>query len=263
MEYLPHHAATIDRVIARFAAQADVEAILLVGSIAQGFARPQSDVDVMLVVDSARYADRVARNELTLYEPTLSTYDGGYVDGKFVDIAFIQDVAARGSDAARYAFKDAQILHSRVEGLPALLAAAARFPVEHASARRDRFLAQFEAWHWYAHEALAQQNPYLCALASSKLALFGARLILNERQRLFPFHKWLRRELESCADQPDGLIEHFDAMFTSPGKPAVDAFYAAIKTFRDWPQPAQPWPMQFMQDSELNWRHGFTPVDDL
>ncbi len=33
-----------------------------------------------------------------------------------------------------------------------------------------------------------------------------------------------------------------------------------IKTDRDWPQP---WPAQFMQDSELNWRHGFTPVDDL
>ncbi|QSI76745.1 nucleotidyltransferase domain-containing protein [Niveibacterium microcysteis] len=263
MEYLPHHAATIDKVIAHFAPLPEVEAILLAGSIAHGFARPQSDVDIMVVVDSAHYAERVARSELTLYDPTLSTYEGGYVDGKFVDQAFIRDVAARGSDAARYAFKDAQILHSRVEGLPALLAAAARFPAELASARRDRFLAQFEAWHWYAHEALAQRNPYLCALANSKLALFGARLILNEQQRLFPFHKWLRRELECCADIPDDLLERFDALFTSPGKPAVDAFYATIKAFRDWPQAAQPWPMQFMQDSELNWRHGFTPVDDL
>ncbi len=263
MTYLPHHAATIDKVITHFAACPEVEAILLVGSIAHGFARSQSDVDIMLVVDSAHYADRLARNELTLYEPALSTYEGGYVDGKFVDMAFIRDVAARGSDAARYAFKDAQILYSRVEDLQALLAAAARFPAEHASARRDRFLAQFEAWHWYAHEALAQQNPYLCALANSKLALFGARLILNEQLRLFPFHKWLRRELECCAGIPDDLLARFDALFTSPGKAAVDAFYATVKTFRDWPQPAQPWPMQFMQDSELNWRHDFTPVDDL
>jgi len=263
MNYLPHHAATIDKLIAHFAPRPEVEAILLVGSIAHGFARPQSDVDIMLVVEPAHYADRVARSELTLYEPALSTYEGGYVDGKFVDQTFIRDVAARGSDAARYAFKDARILHSRVTDLPALLTAAACFPAEHANARRERFLAQFEAWHWYAHEALAQQSPYLSALACSKLALFGARLILNEQQRLFPFHKWLRRELERCADKPEGLVERFDALFTSPGAAAIDAFYATIKTFRDWPQPAQPWPMQFMQDSELNWRHDFTPVDDL
>ena len=52
---------------------------------------------------------------------------GGYVDCKVATISFLETIAATGSDAARYAFKDSQIVFARVDGLEPLIARIVRF----------------------------------------------------------------------------------------------------------------------------------------
>jgi hypothetical protein len=258
-----HHAATLARVVEHFQQEPEVLGLLLGGSLAHGFARPESDVDVMLVVSEADYERRQQSGHTQYFTRELVTYEDGYVDGKFVTPAFIQTVAERGSEPARFAFQDAHVLFSRFDDLPDLVAAAARYPTDGQDERLARFAAQLEAWHWYSQEALKLGNPYLYCVAAAKLVLFGGRLILAHNQRLYPYHKWFLRVLEAAPDKPAGLMDLVWPLYENPDVNASRAFYEAVKEFRAWPTAGASWPAQFMLDSELNWLDGRPPVDDL
>ena len=193
----PHHRAAVERVTERLRADPEVQALLLAGSIAHGFAREDSDVDLLVVV---------------------------------------------GDDA---------------------LAAIFRYPAVGKAERIARFHAQFEAWHWYAHEARKLGDRYLLGLAVSRTVLFGGRMILAHNERLFPYHKWFLRVLEAVPDRPADLMPRIAALHDDPSEGALLSFWATIKNFRAWEGGDRPWSAQFMIDSELGWLDGRTPVDDL
>lgn len=258
-----HHAASIDRVTAHFQRQPEVEALLLGGSIAHGFAVAASDVDIMILISDARYEERLREGCLGFYSKELCTYPEGYVDGKYLGMGYLMRVAERGSEPARFAFKDAKVLFSRNGALDGLLEAIVRYPTEGKAERMRRFYAQFEAWNWYTHEALRLENPYLLGVSLGRLVLFGGRLILTHNELLYPYHKWFLRVLERANDRPPDLIESIEALYADTTPENVQRFYALIRDFRDWGASASGWPSQFMLDSELNWQNGATPIDDL
>ncbi len=259
----PHHTESIQKVIEYFQQDPEVQALLLGGSIAHGFAGATSDVDVMFLISDTDYEKRLSTGQLTLFSRELCTYPEGYVDGKYIRPAFLKQVAELGSEPARFAFQDVQILFSRAESLAGLLQAAARYPFEGKTERLRRFYAQLEAWHWYTHEALKRNNHYLLSLAISKLVLFGGRLILTHNEMLYPYHKWFLQVLDRAPEKPAGLAEHIQRLYQAPNDEATTAFFELVKGFQPWPMPPTGWPNQFMFDSEINWLHGQTPVDDL
>jgi predicted nucleotidyltransferase len=258
-----HHAATLARVVEHFQQDPEVLGLILSGSLAHGFARQRSDVDVLIVVAEADYERRRASGHLQYYTKELATYDDGYIDGKYLTPGFIRQVAERGSEPARFAFKDAHVLFSRDEDLGPLVQAAAQYPREGKEARMARFAAQFEAWHWYSHEALRLGNPYLYGVAASKLVLHGGRLILAHNELLYPYHKWFLQVLESAPEKPAGLMDLIWPLYEDPNADASRAFYEAVKHFRTWPSAGTSWPHQFMLDSELTWLEHEPPIDDL
>lgn len=260
---LGHHEESIRNVVAYFEGRAEVEALLLGGSIAHGFAGPDSDVDVLILVSVRQYARRSRDEELMFVNGELCTYPGGYVDGKYLHRAFLERVAERGSEPARYAFQGARILFSRVDGLDGLLERVVRYPVEGAAERMRRFSAQLQAWFWYSNEALRLANRHLLSVALGKLVLFGGRLILTHNELLYPYHKWFLEVLRGAADRPADLLDRIHTMYDEPSRESIAAFYETVRDFRDWPAPATVWSNQFHLDSELNWLNGATPIDDL
>lgn len=263
MTLFAHHSASIENVRQHFAAQPGVEAVLLGGSIAHGYARATSDVDILILLPEAEFERRRQQQDLSFFNAELCTYEGGYVDGKFTALSFLTRVAEMGSEPARYAFQDAKILLSRVPDLPALLAAITRYPQEHKLDRMTRFLAQLEAWHWYSHQALAIDNRYLLNMATSKLALFGTRLLLAHNELLYPYHKWMLRVLAQAPEQPADMVTLTHDLMAHPSETSVSAYFQAVRGFREWPTSTKFWSMQFIQDSEWNWMDGSTPIDDL
>ena len=259
----PHHLETIERVKAHFEPDPEVRAVMLGGSLAHGFARPDSDVDIQIVISESDHAKRLESGALTFFNRELSTYPEGYVDGKYTTAEFIGHVAERGSEAARYAFSGAQIIFTRDESISDLIASAARYPVADKVERIGRYFAQLEAWHWFVGEAVRHDNAYLLNLAIQKLVLFGGRLILTHNEVLYPYHKWFLRVLEGVPNRPTDLMDRIAAMYMRPGLETAEAFYQCVRGFRAWEEPAQFWPNQFMLDSELNWMIGPTPIDDL
>jgi len=257
-----HHQESIRRAAEHFAGDPEVRALILGGSIAHGLATPASDVDVMIVVGDDDYEQRRRDGRLQFYDPELCTYEGGYVDGKYLGPAHLRKIVEAGSDPARFAFLDAQVLFSRIEGLDDVLRAIVQYPVAEKADRIQRFYAQFEVWHWYAHEALKLGNRYLLGVAVSKLVLFGGRLILTHNELLYPYHKWFLEVLARAQDKPADLLPRIAAVYDEPREESIRSFYETVAQFRLW-ECNLPWPTQFMLDSELNWLDGKSPVDDL
>jgi len=259
----PHHTQSIQNVREYFQNDPEVLALLLGGSIAHGFETPSSDVDILILVSEADYKKRLEENRVHFFNRELCTYEGGYVDGKYLTPGFIEQVRQKGSEPARFAFEGSRILFSRIDGLDEQIRKASEFPQAGKAERIQRFYAQFEAWHWYCQESLRLKNQYLLGTSVSKFILFSGRLILAHNEMLYPYHKWFLRVLESAPDKPEGLLEAIHRMNAEPVAENVESLYEKVKMFRPWVEGEFSWPTQFMFDSELNWLDGRTPVDDL
>jgi hypothetical protein len=259
----PHHEKAIALATQRLRAEPEVQALLLAGSIAHGFASEASDVDLAIVVSDADFDARLRDGRLQYWSAEGCEWAGGYVEGKYVGPAFLARVAERGSEPARYAFEDARILFSRIAGLEETLRAIVRYPAEGKAGRIRRFHAQFEAWHWYAHQALEREDRYLLGLSVAKTVLFGGRMFLAHNERLHPYHKWFLKVLEQVPERPADLLERIAAVYDEPSQANLLRLWATVKNFRAWEESEGSWAVQFMRDSELAWLDGEPPVDDL
>jgi predicted nucleotidyltransferase len=260
----PHHTQSIQNVAEYFRRDPEVLALLLGGSIAHGFETETSDVDLMIFVSDADYQRRFENNQIHFFNRELTTYDGGYVDGKYSAPGFVKQVIEKGSEPARFAFADSRILFSKINGFAEDICRAAEYPVTQKAERLRRFYAQFEAWHWYCGEALRLKNQYLLGTSVSRFILFSGRLILAYNEMLYPYHKWFFRVLQDAKYQPVDLLPALQALSEFPTSQNIETLYEKIRNFQAWiDDPSFSWPTQFMLDSELNWLDGKTPVDDL
>lgn len=265
LDLTPHHRATVDNMVRELEADPAILALLLTGSLAHGFATDDSDVDIALVVDADEYRRRSVDGQLGYFSFDLATYPGGYVDGKYVDTDFLRQVAAQGSEPARFAFEDAHILFSRVEGLAQLLDDAVRYPIEGRDERVVRFAAQLLAWQWYFGEGATKDDRYLMTLATQKVVLFACRIVLARNELLYPYHKWLLRRTAAAPDRPAELLDDIEVLLADPTAAGIDGVCTSILDHFGIDGEALffEWPAHFLRDNELTWMAGHTPIDDL
>jgi hypothetical protein len=259
----PHHSATLLRVTEFFSKDPDVLGLLLVGSIAHGYCSAESDVDVMIVVTDEDHEQRLRTRNTCFFSRELCTYDAGYVDGKFISEGFLRTVRQSGSEPARFAFQNARIMFSRNPALAGLLEDIARYPVGEKGVRIRRFQAQFQAWSWFAGQALSKQDPYLLSTAISKLCLFGGRIVLAHNELLYPYHKWFLRALAQAPEKPDGLLTAIERLLAAPDADGIERLVKLVREFRSWEVDSIGWGAEFMEETELSWLRGAAPVDDI
>ena len=260
----PHHADSIRNVVRKLEGEPHIRAVLLGGSIAHGFAKPDADIDIAIVVTAEEFARRRATNELTWVSHDLCNYPGGYVDAKFMDEDFLRKVALRGSEPARFAFKDAQILFSRIDGLEGLLADIMRYPVESKADRVARFAAQLVGWRWFFTEGVKKDSAYLKMLAVQKVVLFSCRIVLAENELLFPFHKWMLRVTLAAPRLPVTFGSSIDRILASPTVELIDPHCRSTLAFAGLDHDAvnATWGANFMRDTELRWMTDSAAIDD-
>ena len=102
-----HHDESIQNVVKYFQNEPEVEALVLGGSLAHGYASPVSDIDIMIIITDQHYAKRLSEGNLQFFDRELCTYPEGYVDGKYLGMSHLTAVAEKGS-CCRYAFQDAR-----------------------------------------------------------------------------------------------------------------------------------------------------------
>jgi len=257
-----HHKEAIDKLVEEFKDNSRYLAVLIVGSIAKGMERDDSDIDIILVVSDEEYEKRKRRNRLVYFETRFCNYPGGYIDGKIINLEFLKLVAERGSEPARDAFRDAIIGFSKIPNLESLIKKITLYQKEEKSDKLRKFYAQFEIANWFIKEAERRVDNYLLTRAITDLILFGGRLILAHNEILYPFHKLFMNELKNASEKPDNLIQLIDTLLEERNTKNAQALYDAIKNFRKW-DIKEFAPVRFMLDTELAWIEGKIYVGDI
>ncbi|MCX7821106.1 MAG: nucleotidyltransferase domain-containing protein [Brevinematales bacterium] len=258
-----HHEDSLNNFIKKYSENKEVLAILLCGSLAHGYGREDSDIDLILIVTDDEYEKRKKENKLTFVEFDICTYKGGYIDCKVVNLDFLSLVAEKGSDPARYAFKDVKIIFSKIMGLEEIISEICKFQIDKKEERRLRFVSQLFAWKWFYWEAETKDNTYLKYLALQKVILFSTRIILNENNILFPFHKRMFDELKKAENKPINIEQQIESLLKLHDTEKVNYFCKTITDFFNINESNINWAFQFMIDNELNWLNHEAPIDDL
>lgn len=258
-ELFPQHARLIERAAERHASDPATLAVVVGGSIAHGIARPESDVDLMLVVSDEELA---RRESLTFSDASLADYEGGYVDGKLVSPGFLAEVAQRGSEPARWAFEDAFVVFSRVDGLDAALVAAAAYPEDEREQKLDDFVAHAVMATWFLAEAEKRDDPYLTSYAVSRFVLYAGRAVLAHNRRLFPFHKWFLHELRRAPKQPPGLVDGLEELLRAPSRDRADELLASVQDLVGRRPELAESAGRFLRRTEWSWRDGSVPLEE-
>ena len=174
----------------------------------------------------------------------------------------LQTWPTRATSLPGAAFEGAFVAYSHVPDLDALLQRIPVYPEVGHDERIRAFYSMSFIQHWFIHEAERHGNRYTLTRAASQLALFTGRLILAHNRRLFPYHKWLPKALESAPDKPDDLMECFNDLLKGPCGDHATALFERVRGYRDWgvsDLEAYTW---FMTDVEWSWMSGTTPIED-
>lgn len=258
-----HHQEAINKVIEILKEDKEIIALIFGGSIAHQFAKEDSDVDIMIVVSEEDYQKRVERGYITYFNGEICTYEGGYVDGKYVSIEFMKKVAEIGSEPARFAFKDCFIGFSRDAQVERLIEQIVQYPVHEKEMKMKKFYSQMKGWYWYCNESFKRDQPYLLNYALSNMVLFAGRLILVHNETLFPYHKWFLKVLEDVDNKPEGFIEQIEMTLKHRRKEDIDKLFHMVDSFYEWTDKGTPWNREFVNDNELRWMTGSAAVADL
>lgn len=229
------------------------------GSVAHGLARPDSDVDFIFVLDD----DEIERRQaVTFADQAVADYEGGYADVKLVTPSFIEEVAERGSEPARWAFRDAFTVWSRDGSIDVGLAAAAAYPEAEREQKLHDFVAHAAIAAWYLGEAQKRDDLYLTQYASTHLVLYAGRSILAHNRMLFPFHKWFMAELERAPERPAGLLELCHELLRAPTTAAAGQLVTDVQDFTAIHPTIGESAASFMRRTEWGWRAGGAPFSE-
>ena len=262
MRIRDHHRRAIDQLAETYRDDPQFRGLIIGGSVAKGYARDDSDVDFLIIATDDAFERRLAARDLFINRTDLCDYDGGFVDGKIINLACLEALADQGNEPSRAAFEGAFAAYSRIDGLDALIERIPVYPETGHDERIRAFYSMAFIQHWLFHEAERHGNRYTMTRAASQLALFAGRLILAHNRKLFPYHKWLPRTLESVPEKPDDLMACFNNLLDRPCGDHADALFERIREFRDWgvsDLEAYTW---FMTDVEWSWMTGATPIED-
>lgn len=262
MQIRDHHQRAIDRLTDAYRDDPRFRALIIGGSVAKGYARADSDVDFMIVATGDEFDRRLKERDLFINRRDLCDYDGGFVDGKIINLAYLQKVANSGNEPSRAAFEGAFATFSDIPDLDGLLQRIPVYPEAGHDERIKAFYCMAFIQHWIIHEAERHGNRYTLTRAAGQLALFAGRLILAHNRRLFPYHKWLPRVLESVPAKPDGLMQCFNELLEVPAGDTATALFELVRDFQEWgisDLDAYTW---FMTDVEWSWMSGTTPIED-
>lgn len=255
-----HHDEAVARFVARESAHPDTLAVILTGSVAKGDERPDSDVDVYLVVSEERWDAAYASNRLMYTEDHDIGYEGGYFDIKLATLSYLDDAADRGDDPVRASFEVARVVFSRVDDLDARLARIQ--PSGSWEARAASFLAQARLHGGYfLHQAADSGDELLLRHAAVHLATNAARAILAINHIVFPGPKYLSKLVAGAPSKPGGFDALLAAAVTAPSPATAEALLAALESFAGHLLPADETLSRFVLDNELAWRYRTQPPE--
>jgi hypothetical protein len=258
-----HHEETLDAYVRRLKADRDTIAVILVGSVARGTERADSDVDVYLIVPDGVFDAAVAGNRVSFVERADATYPGGYVDVKLATIAFLDAAAERGDDPVRASFEGARVAWTR-NGVDLIdqVAAIPLLPASVWDGRAISFISQVRLHgSYFLRQAIALDNTFLLHHAAVHMVSAGGRALLALNRTLFRGPKYLDTTVATLDRKPDGYRDLAHELITQPTRASADEYMQALEKFHPWPLDRGASLSIFIRDNELAWLTGVLPPE--
>ncbi|UFU02742.1 nucleotidyltransferase domain-containing protein [Ruania suaedae] len=257
-----HHDRTVDAFVESVRHREDVLGVVVTGSVAHGTERPDSDVDVQLVLTDEAFARAWQENRLSYVVRDVATYEGGYVDIKVAGPEFLRRAAAVADDPMRRSMLGARVAWSRLEDLAALVAAIPVLPEGVWEDRMASFIAQVRLHGGYfLAQAEKLGNTHLLHHAAAHTVSAGGRALLAHNRILFQGHKYLDGALASAERVPAGYARAAADLLERPGTATGAAYTSLLESFHAWPLPREQTLSTFVRDNELGWYSGAIPPE--
>jgi hypothetical protein len=253
---MEHHDAALAGFVERSQADPDCLAVIVTGSLARGTERPDSDVDLYLVVTEERWDEAFAGNRLMFTEEEGIGYPGGYFDIKLATLSYLSDAAERGDDPVRDSFADSRIAFSRVDDLAERIALISASSDDDWTARTASFIAQARLHGGYfLKQAAVSGDALLLHHAAVHLATSVSRALLAVNRVRFPGPKYLSKLVSTLENKPDGIDALLVSVVENPSAGTADAILSALEAFTGEVLPQEQTLSTFVLDNELAWRY--------
>jgi predicted nucleotidyltransferase len=241
--------------------QAGALAVIVVGSVARGEDRPDSDVDVYLVVDEATFAAETAAGRFAWIERKGEDYPGSYIDIKLASPAYLETAAEKADDPTRASFLGARVAWSAREGFDEAVSRITTLPDDVWAERIRSHVAQCRLYGGYfLRQAVERGDEFLRRHAGLHLALAAARAALAADRVMLPGPKYISK-LVRTVPAPEGFV---DAWQRAVDEPDLESGRALLQLVDDWlggdmtPDESL---STFIRDNELAWLRGTVPAE--
>lgn len=259
-----HH----DETLAAFTAKPheDWLAVVLDGSVARSTERPDSDVDVSVVVTEEAFAQARAEDRVSYVDRDVATYEGGYVDVKVVTLALLAAGVERGDEPMRAAFAGTRVAWSRDDAIRSEVERLLTEVVELAEEEWERRMASAIAVvrlqaGYFAKQAFDSGEEYLLRHATLHAVSAAGRALLAFNRTLFQGHKYLFPTLAGLEKLPDGFLDQARAVLTDPTPENLGALVETLEDFHDWPLSRDATLSRYVSDNELAWLDHTLPTE--
>jgi predicted nucleotidyltransferase len=257
-----HHEEALERFVARSAADQSVLAVVISGSLSRGTERPDSDIDLYLIVTEERWSVAFAAQRLMYVERDGANYSGGYFDIKLATLSYLDDAAQRGDDPVRDSFAHARIAYSTVTDLEERIARIAVVPDGQWRERVYSQLAQAQLHGGYfLPQGVERGDAILVAHAAVHLATAACRALLAMNRVLFAGPKYLAVAVGSLANKPAGFDSAVVELVDRPTIAAGNKVLSLLERATGRPLDEATALSRFVLDNELAWRYRTPPPE--
>jgi hypothetical protein len=247
-----HHRQTIENLKACYEHEGDYLALIIIGSVARGEAREDSDVDFYLVVNQQAYADCMARHDDCVDAHEYSVSPCAEANGYLISTPALQAIRDHGNEIERWMFTKAMVAFSKDAEVDRLIAEIPCYPEQGRTRRMESFHSQMHYHISFFEFAYLSQTKYLIYETATKLILSIGRLILADNRILYPNRKWFFRELGKATDKPAGICEAMEAFLDVPTIEAGHQLIEMVEQYKDYPLPLEGMQARISQESILN-----------
>jgi len=259
-----HHEDTLAAYVELVRDRPETLGVVFVGSACRGTERPDSDIDVYLVVTDEAFADADAEERLSYVNREAATYDGGYVDIKECCPRYLAAAVERGDEPARASFVGARVAYTTIPDLEQTIAAVTTLSDAEWRQRETSFISQMRLYGGYfLGQGVKLGDPYLLHWAAVHLVNAASRALLAHGRILFRGAKYERALLADLVDLPDGFLDLSANLLAAPTEEKGTDLMALVENFKDWGIPYEQSLSRFIRDNELAWLNGTLPPEAM
>jgi len=240
-----HHEESIKNMVAHYSENPEIIALFLIGSVATGTERSDSDLDGAAIVSQGFYEEKKKKSMECESIFGKCTYEGGYFDVHFLTRQHLEYLVNNGSEPGRNMFTNAQLLFSHDPDLPELAAKIPIFQKQEAASKQLRFyctLKQYYSYFW----KICKPEGFAKHHVANGMVYNLYRLILIENEILFPSVRKLEMTVINAENKPEGIVEKCGKFMNTL---ADEDALALIESYESWTSYNYPKDFQFISNN--------------